>query len=117
MRLCPLDNSLRLRSTRFDGVVGYRICLTHRRSPVRTRVEPFLALPRSLPRVTPLLFTRVQTRCISPATMLPWLLVGALLSHAILSPCAASLGERSFPTLSSSALADLANMRDASKNI
>src|SRR5258708_35972662 len=26
---------------RFDGVVGYRICLTHRRSPVRTRVEPF----------------------------------------------------------------------------
>ena len=25
----------------FDGVVGYRICLTHRRSPVRTRVEPF----------------------------------------------------------------------------
>jgi hypothetical protein len=30
------------RSERFDGVVGYRICLTHRRSPVRTRVEPFL---------------------------------------------------------------------------
>ena len=49
--------------------------------------------------------------------MLPWLLVGALLSHAILSPCAASLGERAFPTLSSSALADLANMRDASKNL
>ena len=29
---------------RFDGVVGYRICLTHRRSPVRTRVEPFFFL-------------------------------------------------------------------------
>ena len=27
---------------RFDGVVGYRICLTHRRPPVRARVEPFL---------------------------------------------------------------------------
>jgi hypothetical protein len=26
---------------RFDGVVGYRICLTHRRPPVRARVEPF----------------------------------------------------------------------------
>ena len=50
-------------------------------------------------------------------TMLQWLLVGALLSLAILSPCAASLGERAFPTLSSSALADLANMRDASKNL
>lgn len=49
--------------------------------------------------------------------MLPWLLVGALLSHAILSPCTASLGERALPTLSSSALADLANMRDASKNL
>jgi hypothetical protein len=49
--------------------------------------------------------------------MLPWLLVGALLSHAILSPCVASLGERAFPALSSSALADLANMRDASKNL
>jgi hypothetical protein len=30
---------------RFDGVVGYRICLTHRRPPVRTRVEPFFFLP------------------------------------------------------------------------
>ena len=27
--------------TRSDGVVGYRICLTHRRSPVRTRVRSF----------------------------------------------------------------------------
>ena len=26
---------------RFDGVVGYRICLTHRRSPVRTWLESF----------------------------------------------------------------------------
>ena len=26
----------------FDGVVGYRICLTHRRSPVRARVESSL---------------------------------------------------------------------------
>ncbi|KIK53871.1 hypothetical protein GYMLUDRAFT_924408 [Collybiopsis luxurians FD-317 M1] len=26
----------------FDGVVGYRICLTHRRSSVRARVEPVL---------------------------------------------------------------------------
>ena len=49
--------------------------------------------------------------------MLPWLLVGALLSHVTLLTCAASLGERAFPTLSSSALADLANMRDASKNL
>ncbi|KAF8491032.1 glutaminyl-peptide cyclotransferase-like protein [Russula emetica] len=49
--------------------------------------------------------------------MLPWLLVGALLGHAILSPCAASLGERAFPALSSSSLADLANMRDGSKNL
>ena len=54
---------------------------------------------------------------VPPATMLPWLLVGAFLGHAILSPCAASLGKRAFPTLSSSALADLANMRDASKNL
>jgi hypothetical protein len=49
--------------------------------------------------------------------MLPWLLVGALLSRAILPPCVASLGERAFSALSSSALADLANMRDASKNL
>jgi glutaminyl-peptide cyclotransferase len=48
---------------------------------------------------------------------MPWLLVGVLLGHAILSPCAASLGERAFPPLSSSTLADLANMRDASKNL
>ncbi len=35
---------------RFDGVVGYRICLTHRRSPVRTRVEPISFSPQcSLP--------------------------------------------------------------------
>ena len=27
---------------RFGGVVGYRICLTHRRSPVRAWVESFL---------------------------------------------------------------------------
>ena len=26
---------------RFGGVVGYRICLTHRRSPVRARAESF----------------------------------------------------------------------------
>jgi hypothetical protein len=58
-----------------------------------------------------------DARCVPPATMLPWLLVGALLGHTILSPCAASLGERAFSTLSSSALADLANMRDASKNL
>src|SRR6266566_557735 len=32
-------------SKRFDGVVGYRICLTHRRSPVRTRVEPIFFRP------------------------------------------------------------------------
>jgi hypothetical protein len=58
------------------------------------------------------------TYALCPANkMLPWLLVGALLSHAVLSPCAASLSERAFPTLSSSALADLANMRDASKNL
>jgi hypothetical protein len=44
--------------------------------------------------------------------LMPWLLVGVLLS-----PCAASLGERTFLPLSSSALADLANMRDASKNL
>ena len=31
---------IRIFGLRFDGVVGYRICLTHRRSPVRTRVEP-----------------------------------------------------------------------------
>ena len=49
--------------------------------------------------------------------LMPWLLVGVLLSHAILSPCAASLDERAFPPLSSSALADLANMRDATKNL
>jgi hypothetical protein len=34
------------RPKRFDGVVGYRICLTHRRSPVRTRVEPFFYKPK-----------------------------------------------------------------------
>jgi hypothetical protein len=61
--------------------------------------------------------TDCNFRCVPPATMLPWLLVGAFLGHAILSSCAASLGERAFPTLSSSALAGLANMRDASKNL
>ena len=30
---------------RFDGVVGYHICLTHRRSPVQTRVEPAFFFP------------------------------------------------------------------------
>lgn len=50
--------------------------------------------------------------------MLPWPLVGVfLLSHAVLSSCAFSLGERAFTTLPSSALADLSNMRDASKNL
>ena len=29
----------------FDGVVGYHICLTHRRSPVRARVESSLFSP------------------------------------------------------------------------
>jgi hypothetical protein len=28
-----------MRTSRPDGVVGYRICLTHRRSPVRARVR------------------------------------------------------------------------------
>ena len=28
---------------RFGGVVGYRICLTHRRSPVRARAESFFS--------------------------------------------------------------------------
>jgi hypothetical protein len=31
---------------RFDGVVGYRICLTHRRPPVRARVEPSFFQPK-----------------------------------------------------------------------
>ena len=106
-------NLSRERSKRFDGVVGYRICLTHRRPPVRTRVEPFLwHCTFAVYRLHKLL-----SCCVPPATMLPWLLVGAFLGHAILSSCAASLGERAFPTLSSSALADLANMRDASKNL
>ena len=29
---------------RFGGVVGYRICLTHRRSPVRARAESFFSV-------------------------------------------------------------------------
>ena len=49
--------------------------------------------------------------------MFPWLLVGTLLTYAVLSHCAASLGERALPALSSSALSDLANMRDPSKNL
>ena len=32
-------------SQRFGGVVGYRICLTHRRSPVRARAESFFIFP------------------------------------------------------------------------
>jgi hypothetical protein len=39
-----LDQSNVSISARFDGVVGYRICLTHRRSSVRSWVEPFLFL-------------------------------------------------------------------------
>ncbi|KAF8470449.1 glutaminyl-peptide cyclotransferase-like protein [Russula ochroleuca] len=49
--------------------------------------------------------------------MFPWLLAGALLSYAVLPHCAASLGERAFPELSSSALADLANLREPSRNL
>ena len=50
-------------------------------------------------------------------TMIPWLLVGALLTHAVLPHCAATLDERAFPPLSSPALADLANMRDPLRNL
>ena len=32
---------------RFGGVVGYRICLTHRRPPVRARAESFCLLSRT----------------------------------------------------------------------
>ena len=35
------QSNRRPRCYRFDGVVGYRICLTHRRSPVRTWLESF----------------------------------------------------------------------------
>ena len=61
------DCSICPRSCRFDGVVGYRICLTHRRPPVRARVEPFLSRQHflffffesvlfSLDRITPALY-------------------------------------------------------------
>ncbi len=42
-------NDIHRRHYRFDGVVGYRICLTHRRSPVRTRAEPFFFSPLPTP--------------------------------------------------------------------
>jgi hypothetical protein len=35
-------------SSRFCGVVGYHFCLTHRRSPVRTRAESLLLLFASM---------------------------------------------------------------------
>jgi hypothetical protein len=51
---------------RFDGVVGYRICLTHRRPPVRARVEPyfFSLIPEHCPgsSLAPLLHS--NTFCI-----------------------------------------------------
>ena len=93
---------------RFDGVVGYRICLTHRRPPVRARVEPFFFSG---------LLTGTLVVSHQPSTMFPWLLLGGLLAFATLPHCAASLGERAFPVLSSSALADLANMQDPSRNL
>ena len=40
------SNSVFLR--RFGGVVGYRICLTHRRPPVRARAESFFFYPHSV---------------------------------------------------------------------
>jgi hypothetical protein len=46
---CNYISLIRLFHLRFDGVVGYRICLTHRRSPVRTRVEPFFSLSSRAP--------------------------------------------------------------------
>ncbi|KAH9984267.1 hypothetical protein BJV77DRAFT_1188545 [Russula vinacea] len=49
--------------------------------------------------------------------MFPWLLAGALLIYAMLPHCTASLGERAYPELSSSALTDLADMRDPSRNL
>ena len=102
-------------SKRFDGVVGYRICLTHRRPPVRARVEPSFLVPR--PRARTALYR--DGHSVPPVnTMFSWLLVGALLTYAVLLPhFAASLGERAFPSLNSSALEDLANMRDPLRNL
>ncbi|KAI0253584.1 hypothetical protein BJV78DRAFT_1122938 [Lactifluus subvellereus] len=49
--------------------------------------------------------------------MFRWLLFWAVLNHLTLSHVAASLSERALPTLSSSALEHLANMRDPAKNL
>ena len=37
------DHCTKTLEQRFGGVVGYRICLTHRRSPVRARAESFFS--------------------------------------------------------------------------
>lgn len=44
-------------------------------------------------------------------------MIGFFLGHATLSHAGSSLGERELPALSSSALSDLANLRDPSKNL
>ena len=67
MMLRALDHCFDSReiSERFDGVVGYRICLTHRRSPVRTRVEPFLFLYLQVVYPPTSLFPVLNPECIN----------------------------------------------------
>ncbi|KAI0293610.1 glutaminyl-peptide cyclotransferase-like protein [Russula brevipes] len=49
--------------------------------------------------------------------MFPWLPVGFLLTHAAFSHCATFLSERELPPLSASAISELPNLRDPSKNL
>ncbi|KAH9980899.1 hypothetical protein BGW80DRAFT_1267096 [Lactifluus volemus] len=49
--------------------------------------------------------------------MFHWLLLWTIFNHVTFSNCAASLGERALPSLSSSSLSDLATMRDPLKNL
>jgi hypothetical protein len=82
-------------------------------SPGRTIILPDLT--GNLPRVG----QGVSNHSI-PATiqhMFRCLLLWAVLSYLTLSHVAASLGERALPSISSSALEDLANMRDPAKNL
>ena len=49
-RECVVEQRLRNLCKRFGGVVGYRICLTHRRPPVRARAESFFPMTKIVDR-------------------------------------------------------------------